>query len=153
MRALLIRFGGPALVAALVGCVPGQEPFVPRDAGGGDTSAGPTYTKDVKPILAAKCVPCHAGTGGPETMQGHHAIVANYADALKDVDSTMYDVCWHDPPYFMMPFKVGECAAILANMGLMPYAMGCDQRPTQAVCLTPAEKAVLTAWADDGMPQ
>jgi hypothetical protein len=101
----------------------------------------------------AKCSPCHAGN-----HSGRHDIAVNYADALKDVDSLTYDDCWTgsmDMPVFK---KVGQCAAILARKGLMPYPAtpmdrSCELDPSQSRCTTPAQQDTLDAWVAAGMPQ
>src|SRR6185369_15964867 len=90
MHLATVRFGfSTLLLVLLLGCVPGPEPAKPKDAGGMETGGGVTYTKDVQPILMAKCAPCHTADG-----QGHHNIATSYADAFKKVSSTMYDDCY-----------------------------------------------------------
>jgi hypothetical protein len=131
--------------AALMGCLPASTTAM--DGGTDTTTAAITYTKDVQPILAAKCSPCHAGQS-----QGQQNIVTNYDDVNKDVVSTDAVGCWNDDA-MTMPKKMGECALILARSGRMPYAMGCDQMPTQAVCVTAAEQDVMAAWIAAGMPR
>jgi len=122
----------------LLGCLPASTS--PMDA-------GVTYTKDVQPILLAKCSPCHAGQS-----QGMQNIATTYDDVNKDVGSLDAVGCWNDVA-MTMPKKVGECALILARSGLMPKSMGCDQMPTQAICVTPAEQDVMAAWIAAGMPK
>ena len=121
-----------------LGCLPAST--TPMDA-------GVTYTNQVQPILLAKCSPCHS-----TDHQGFHNIATNYDDALKPVESQASVGCWNDVE-MTMPKKVGECALISARNGRMPYAMGCDQMPTQAVCVTPAEQNVMADWVDAGMPK
>src|SRR5215831_2563181 len=117
--------------AALTGCLPASTAAM--DGGGADAAVAVTYTNQIQPILLAKCSPCHS-----TQHQGFHNIATNYADALKPVESLDSVGCWYDVA-MTMPKKVGECALISAQNGRMPYAMGCDQNPSQAVCVTPAE--------------
>jgi hypothetical protein len=141
MRSAIIPSGLCALLLAeLAGCTSSEG------AGGGTV----TYTKDVQPILKAKCSTCHAGDHA-----GMHDIAINYADALKPVQSLQFDECWGDVTTMSMPKTVGACAAILSREGKMPYAFGCDQKPqpTPAICVSPAQQDVLAAWVADGMPE
>jgi len=137
--ALFVCFG--FAVSLTAACLP--ESTTPMDA-------VPTYTKNVQPILQAKCAPCHTVDG-----QGHHNIATSYADAFKKVSSTMYDDCYTGTLDMPMFKTVGECAAILVRKGLMPYAMGCDQTPPPepAVCVAAADKDTIAAWVAAGMPQ
>jgi len=65
---------------------------------------------------------------------------------------TGYKYGWNDPE-MTMPKKVGECALISAMNGRMPYAMGCDQNPTQSVCVSQPEQQLMGQWVDAGMPK
>ena len=109
-----------------------------------------TYTKDVKPILMAKCAPCHGGQ-----HQGMHDLASNYADAKKPVQSLQFDACWGDVTTMSMPKTVGECALILSRNGQMPNGFGCDKnpQPTPALCVSPAELQVMADWVAAGMPE
>lgn len=140
----LLAAAATAASALMMGCLPAST--TPMD-GGTDMATGVTYTNQVQPILLAKCSPCHAGQ-----TQGRHDIATNYDDVHKDIDSLDAVGCWKDAE-MTMPMTVGECALILSRSGRMPYAMGCDQMPTQAVCVTPAELQVMAAWVDAGMPR
>jgi hypothetical protein len=137
-------------VVALLGCAP--APTSQSDAGS-DTATGPTYTRDVQPILAVKCSPCHAGQN-----LGNHNIATTYADTQHPVESVDSFGCWDgmDTTTGMptMPKKVGECALVLIMNGRMPMGKGCGS-PTEdpAVCVSAAEKAVIAAWIAAGMPQ
>ena len=119
-------------------------------SGGSDGgTAGVTYTKDVQPILKAKCGPCHT-----DQKMGNHNIATDYADVNKPVESFDFDVCWKDTEQ-TMPRKVGECALLLINSGRMPLEAGCGS-PTPLkpdACLSSDQKAVITAWVAAGMPQ
>jgi hypothetical protein len=135
-----------AAIAAgpLMGCLPAST--TPQDGG------AVTYTKDVQPILIAKCSPCHAGQ-----HQGQHDIAINYADALKPVQSLDAIGCWYDEDAGTptMPKKIGECASISVMRGWMPMSMGCDQPtpPDPSVCVPADQQAVIAAWVAAGMPQ
>jgi hypothetical protein len=142
-----IRFAfGIAVAVALAGCLPAST--TPMDAGG-DGAAGVTYTKDVQPILAAKCAPCHAGQG-----LGKHNIATTYADTQKLVESVDSFGCWNDVE-MTMPKKVGECALILIMNGRMPMSAGCggSMPPDPSLCVSAAQQAVIAAWIAAGMPQ
>ncbi len=147
MDSAVIRFGLLSLMSTLAACVPTGDPPAAVDAG-----AMVTYTKDVQPILMAKCSPCHAGQN-----QGRHNIATNYADAHKEVDSIDSVGCWKDESTATptMPRTVGECSLISARNGRMPMAMRCDQnlQPPPTICVTPAEQEVMAAWVAAGMPQ
>jgi len=145
-----------ALLSFCVGCPPATTEMS-ADGGSGGTSGGDggggasvvTYTKDVQPILQAKCSPCHAGQG-----TSNHNIATNYADVNKDVESFDFDVCWKDTEQ-TMPKKVGECALLLINSGRMPIESGCaNAMPLKPeACLTAEQKATVAAWVAAGMPQ
>jgi hypothetical protein len=121
----------------------------PGTDGSSDAATTVTYTKDVQPILVAKCGPCHT----VETMANHN-IATSYADVNKLVESFDFGVCWNDTEQ-TMPKKVGECALLLINSGQMPYQAGCGgQTPLKPeMCLSAAQKAVVAAWVASGMPQ
>jgi hypothetical protein len=130
------------------GCMPSST--TPMDGGPTDTGGGAvTYTKDIQPILAARCTPCHTTQG-----LGFHNIATSYADATKEVESVDSFGCW-DGPNMDVPKKVGECALILIENGRMPQSAGCaNTEPLMpALCPTADEKAKLMAWIAAGMPQ
>ena len=64
------------------------------------TSADLSYSRDVAPILQAKCVTCHSpGNIAPWAMT-NHAIVQMYASSIRDQVSTRKMPPWHaDPEY------------------------------------------------------
>lgn len=142
MAVFRARLSHVIAAVALCGCAPPVD--VPGDGGSG---GGVTYTKDVRPILVAKCSPCHAGQ-----RQGFHNIVTNYEDVHKNVESLDSLGCWKDVE-MMMPKTVGECALISIMNGRMPLAMGCFIMPDKPTCVTPAERDVVAAWVAAGMPQ
>jgi uncharacterized spore protein YtfJ len=141
-----------AVVAFCMGCP--TTASEPQDggsdgAGGGGGTGAVTYTKDVQPILKAKCAPCHTETGS-----GNHNVATNYADVNKPVEAFDFGVCWKDTE-MTMPKKVGECALLLINSGQMPLGAGCGgAMPLQPeACLTDAQKGVISVWVAAGMPQ
>lgn len=145
MWGVMIRLGISSLILGLLGCAPEPNPVTQTDGG-----AKVTYTKDVQPILKAKCSPCHAGQD-----QGHHNIATNYADAHKQVESIDSVDCWGDQTTAMptMPKTVGECSLISIKNGRMPFAMGCGQPTRPAACVGAAEQEIVAAWVAGGMPQ
>jgi hypothetical protein len=141
------RFGFLAATAALfVGCLP--DPTTPTM----DAAVAVTYTKDVQPILKAKCAPCHV-----DGHLGNHDIATNYADVSKPVESVDSQGCWNDtdPNMHTMPKKVGECALVLINSGKMPLEAGCGSAMplNPEMCLSAEQKATIAAWVAGGMPQ
>jgi hypothetical protein len=143
---LRAAFLAAATATAGAGCLPAST--TPMDGGvTTDAAAVVTYTNQIQPILLAKCSPCHS-----TQRQGFHNIATNYDDALKPVESVDSVGCWNDPE-MTMPKKVGECALISAMNGRMPYAMGCDQNPTQSVCVSQPEQQLMGQWVDAGMPK
>ena len=137
----------------LAACAPPDDVLVSPD-GGRDAPAGaaPTYIKDVQPIFAAKCSPCHAGQ-----QLGGHDVATTYADALKPIASFDSEGCWNDADSstFTMPKKVGECALVLITSGRMPQGAGCaNEMPLMpASCLSSDQKAIIAAWVAAGLPR
>jgi hypothetical protein len=111
---------------------------------GGGPSGPPTYTRDVQPILAAKCGSCHGGQGA-----GNQNIATSYADTQKM--ASVFAVCMNPP------VKVGQCALILIQMGTMPFLAGCTGNPTMdasnAACTTQAQQDTIQAWINAGLPE
>jgi hypothetical protein len=135
-----------AAAGAVAGCLPASTS--PMDGGTTmDAATVVTYANQIQPILLAKCSPCHS-----TEHQGFHNIATNYADAIKPVESIDSVGCWNDPE-MTMPKKVGECALISAQNGRMPFAMGCDQNPSQAVCVNASEQQLMAQWVDAGLPE
>ena len=144
MRSITLAL--PFAALSLLACAP--TPTSKTD-GGGDTGGAITYTKDVQPILMAKCSPCHT-----TQSLGNHNLASTYADAHTDVESFDSFGCW-EGPNMDIPVTVGECALILSMNGRMPMGAGCGS-PTPldpAACVSSAEQAVLAAWIAAGMPQ
>lgn len=140
-----------AAVVFSVGCAPAAtEPADGGGMGGAGGGAGTvTYTKDVQPILRAKCAPCHTDNG----TAGHN-VANSYADVKKPNESHDFDICWKDTEQ-TMPKTVGECSLLLIQNGRMPLEAGCGS-PTPlnpAACLSDAQKAVIAAWVAAGMPE
>lgn len=139
-----------AMVVFAVGCAPAANEPVDGGGGGGAGGGGPvTYTKDVQPILKAKCAPCHT-----ELATAGHNVASTYADAKKPNESHDFDVCWKDTEQ-MMPKTVGECALLLIQSGRMPPESGCGSPMplNPAACLSDAQKATIAAWVAAGMPE
>jgi hypothetical protein len=159
MRAFLLCAIAIVVFAGLgLGCVPSDSS--PIDAGGGSggqSGAGGggggngsvTYTRDVKPILMAKCAPCHTTEG-----QGFHNLAANYADRNIRVHSLDAPAsCFQDGFERMMPKTVGECVLPAIMEGWMPLAMMCFATPRPAACVSPAEQEIIAAWTAAGLPE
>ena len=135
-----------AFAAPLLACAPAPTT---RTDGGNDTGGAVTYTRDVQPILMAKCAPCHTTQG-----LGNHNIASNYADVNTDIESFGSFGCW-DGPNMDIPKKLGECALILIMNGRMPMAAGCGSpMPLDPnACVSADQQAVIAAWVAAGMPQ
>jgi hypothetical protein len=131
---------------AVAGCLPAETS--PNDAGGGDTGGAVTYTKDIQPIFAVKCAPCHT-----TDMQGGHNIGTTYADALKPVNTIDAPAgCFMDVEK-TMPKTIGECTLPAIMEGWMPMAMGCFNTPRPDTCVSTAQQDVVAAWIAGGMKQ
>ena len=138
-------FASLALLLSLTAaCMP--EATTPMDAG----PTGPTYTKDVQPILQAKCATCHT----TDKMGGHN-IAVDYEEVHKPVVSLDAQGCWGDPETPSMPKTIGECAWISIMRGWMPLGSGCGGTDplNPSMCLTDAQKMVIQAWVAAGMPK
>jgi len=128
-----------------LGCAP--EATTPDGGGGG--AAAVTYTKDVQPIFAVKCAPCHT-----TDRQGMHNIGTTYADALKPVNTPdAPSGCFKDGDAKTMPKTIGECTVPAIMEGWMPMAMGCFNTPRPAECVSLEQQDVVTRWVAAGMPQ
>jgi hypothetical protein len=142
--ALLAAF---TVTVSLTGCLP--ESTTPMDGGVDMGPAGPTYTRDVQPILAAKCGPCHTTQN-----MGQHNIAAHYDEVMHPVMSVDAQGCWNDVD-MTMPKTLGECAWISIMRGWMPFASGCGGAtpPDPSLCLTDAQKSTIMKWVAAGMPE
>ena len=127
-------------VSFTAACMP--ESTTPMDT-------GPTYTRDVQPIFAAKCANCHT-----TQKQGQHNIAADYEEVHKPVMSVDAQGCWKDVD-MTMPMTLGECAWISIMRGWMPLASGCGGATPldPSLCLTDAQKMTVQAWVAAGMPE
>ena len=117
----------------------------------GARSAAVTYTKDVKPILAAKCAPCHTtdGAGNPP-----HNIGTTYADLSKVVVTPDAPAdCFKDGFDKTMGKTIGECIVPAIMEGWMPMGQPCFNTPRPAPCISLDEQAIIEAWVAAGMPQ
>jgi hypothetical protein len=117
--------------------------------GGGSSGGGVTYTEDVRPILMAKCAPCHTTQG-----LGAQNIGTTYADVKKPVQSLDAPAgCFLDGFERMMPKTMGECALVAIMEGWMPMAMSCFNMPRPDACVTVAQQEIIAAWVAAGMPE
>ena len=106
------------------------EGLVPRDCplpARADAGAAPTYTADVAPVLAAKCVACHRQGGiGPWAMTDF-AMVRGFAPMIREVVRTRRMPPWHADPH---------------------YGAFANDRS-----LTVAETRAIVHWAEAGAPR
>jgi hypothetical protein len=143
----LALFAALTASVSLSACLPAST--TPPDGGVDMGTAGPTYTRDVQPILAAKCGPCHTTQN-----MGQHNIAAHYDEVMDPVMSVDAQGCWNDVD-MTMPKTLGECAWISIMRGWMPFASGCGGAtpPDPSLCLTDAQKSVIQTWVAAGMPE
>jgi len=148
MRAFFLLSVFAFTAVTTLGCAP--EATTPDGGGGGSGgSAAVTYTKNVQPIFAAKCAPCHT-----TQSSGGHNLGTTYADAFKTVQSVDAPAgCFKDGFDRMMPKTMGECALAAIMEGWMPMAMYCFNTPRPATCVSLEEQDVVAAWVAAGMPQ
>ena len=76
------------------------------------TEASVTYTKDIQPIMAAKCSPCHF----PET--GKVDRLHTYAAVRKHIDDIIYRIQLDPDNKRYMPFKQKKDAVSAAEINL-----------------------------------
>jgi hypothetical protein len=120
-------------------------------AGGSGGSGAVTYAKDVQPILAVKCAPCHTteGAGNP----GHN-IGTTYADLSKVVVTPDAPAgCFKDGFDKTMGKTIGECIVPAIMEGWMPMGQPCFNTPRPAACISLDEQAIIEAWVAAGLPQ
>ena len=147
-----LSFSAIALAAIVaLGCAP--DPTSKNDGGGGAGGGGGsgvvTYTRDVKPILMAKCAPCHNTEG-----LGAHNIAATYDDVHDLVVSLDAPAgCFLDGFDRTMPKTMGECALAAIMEGWMPMGMYCFNTPRPPECVTLAQQEIIAAWVAAGMPE
>jgi hypothetical protein len=137
--ALFVSFGFAVSFSAA--CMP--ESTTPMDS-------GPTYTRDVQPILAAKCGPCHTTQN-----MGQHNVAADYDEVHHLVVSIDAQGCWADPDNMTGPKTIGECSWISIMRGWMPFASGCGGATPldPSLCLSDAQKMTIQEWVTAGMPE
>ncbi len=103
----------------------------------------PTWTNDIEPIVAAKCVPCHQGPG---PCTGGTCFVGDYNSV--QLPATNQQAC--------MGLTVYQCMLVRVQNGSMPQGAGCTGDPTldaaNPACLTSAELDALSAWVNGGAP-
>jgi hypothetical protein len=107
--------GALLALGALTGCTGGS---------GGDPADGPTYHRDARPILEAKCTGCHTEGGIAPFLLTSYADAKRYAGALASAVSSRTMPPW--PPS-------DECGTYLFDRSL-----------------SDDEIALLTAWVDAG---
>lgn len=117
-------------VAALTNDAPVTAAITPaagRPIEGHATVASADYAKDIVPILAKSCVPCHSqGNIGPFTM-GSHRQVKGWSEMIRETIMTKRMPPWHADPHY----------SAFANDS----------------SLSPEETRTLVAWIDAGAPQ
>jgi hypothetical protein len=139
MEAMSARIVLAVVLLTAAGCLPDST---------SSNDAGVTYTKDVQPIFAVKCAPCHT-----TDMAGFHNIGTTYADALKLVMTIDAPAgCFKDVDK-TMPKTIGECTLPAIMEGWMPMSMGCFNTPRPDTCVSLAQQDVVAAWIADGMKQ
>jgi hypothetical protein len=94
------------------------------------------YTQDVKPILVAKCSPCHAGGGS-----GGHNAASMYSETQLS-------------SYFCPGKTKGACTIARIESGAMPFERNCTGNPVtdsgNALCTSADQQAILHKWIDGG---
>ena len=100
--------------ALLVGCA-----SIPRPAAAGEPAAGPTYHRDVRPILQARCVNCHrkdqVGPFALETYEQAKKRSHDLADVAEDrsmppwkADGKFGPALKHDPSLTDAQIEIGR---------------------------------------------
>ena len=143
---MIRRLAFSAITLAALGLACAPEATTNNDGGG-----GVTYTKDVKPILAVKCAPCHTteGAGSPP-----HNIGTTYADLSKVVVTVDAPAgCFKDGFDKTMGKTIGECIVPAIMEGWMPMGQPCFSTPRPAACISLDEQAIIEAWVAAGLPQ
>lgn len=127
-RQLVPRGHRFALAAALVGAsLTGCGSATDAPAPAPSQTAGPTYWRDVAPILAARCNECHTAGG------------------LAPFALTAYDD---------VRARAAQIAAVTAAREMPPWPPAQDCRPlADARVLTAAELATLRAWSERDAPE
>jgi hypothetical protein len=92
-----------AIVLSIIACFALQFCSTSKSAAAGKKDAEPvagySYSKDVAPIMQARCTPCHFPDGGKKKfLDTHAAVSANIDDIIRRVELPM------DSSEFM-PFK------------------------------------------------
>lgn len=107
--------------------------------GSSDSGGPPNYTQDIRPMLGAKCDPCHT----TEAEGGfNHAV---------DYEATQ------QPSQVCAGKLVYECMLVRVQNGEMPENAGCSGSPASDVgneaCLTADELSMLSDWVTAGAPE
>jgi hypothetical protein len=146
-----------------LGCAPSSMSSNDGGGGGGGTGGGGgsggggavTYTSAVKPILMAKCAPCHTtqAAGGHDVAAEYHFVHELVRPATEPGASDTPEGCFDDGPIKMDPKTIGECTLAAIMTGWMPQGMGCFAMPRPAGCVSLAEQDIIAAWVAAGMPE
>lgn len=124
-------------------------------SGGSDGGGTVTYTRDVKPILMAKCAPCHTTTalGGHNIATDYHFVHELARAATEPGASDAPAGCFNDGFQKMDPKTLGECSLAAIMEGWMPQAMACFNNPRPPECVSLEQQAIIAAWVAAGMPE
>lgn len=120
-RSVIVGFG------MLIGAA-GMLPAAASEGEPGQATQAPTFTRDVAPILQAKCQPCHRqGQVGPFVLE-------TYEQARKRAD---------------------DIVALVEDGSMPPWKPAPDVGPKlkHDGSLTPEEVATIGAWVDAGAPR
>jgi hypothetical protein len=111
----------------------------------GETSAGVTWTKDIKPIFSVKCANCHT------SLNLAHNLGVSYAKAKSPPVNKAANACG-------TLATIAECTIKRIKEGSMPQiSPKCTGNPAMDVannkCLTQAEQDLVQAWVTAGAPE
>lgn len=141
MSRLVRGLVGMLSLASALGC--GDEGGDDETSNGTGGGAQVTFTRDVHPILVAKCgnSSCH-GTAD-FGLPGHGS--ADVDEAYEAVTGLSYA---GGPVYERILVRVANPAAIMP-----PASAGCTGGIGQPNCITQAEFDILEAWVEQGHPR
>lgn len=137
--------GGLATAWALggaLGCGDDGGDGGPSNGTGGQGGAQVTFTRDVHPILVAKCGDSFCHDSPDSGLPGHGA--ADVDEAYEAVTGLSYA---GGPVYERILVRVADPIA------MMPPAPRCNGGIGQPGCITQAELDVLEAWVAQGRPR
>jgi mono/diheme cytochrome c family protein len=123
----LLRFGCATLGAVWIGVVASSAPRADGQNGAAAPASGPTFSKDVAPILYKNCTSCHRpGEIGPMSLLTYSS-ARPYAKAIRDEISDRTMPPWHAEA---------------------PHGTFLNERS-----LTDGERDILIQWATNGAPE